>query len=63
MGEGQTGGIFAPADLDELLDVRHFLRHGGRASVSRKYDGMGAVAVVLAVAVAVFLRVAVVWES
>lgn len=24
-----TGGIFSPADFDELLDVGHFFRHDG----------------------------------
>lgn len=35
-----TGGIFASADLDELLDVRDFLRHGGRGC-RRRLEGVG----------------------
>lgn len=32
-----TFSIFSPTDLDELLDVRDFARHGGRVCV--KYEG------------------------
>lgn len=28
--DGRTFGIFPPTDLDELLDVGNFARHGGR---------------------------------
>lgn len=29
-GELHTGSVFAPTDLDELLDVADFARHSGR---------------------------------
>jgi hypothetical protein len=33
---GRTGSIFPSADLDELLDVGDFGRHGGRSGGGRE---------------------------
>lgn len=57
VGRGLTGGILAPADLDELLDIRDFLRHDERG-----YWGKIAGVVVVVVAVAIFFTGSL-WES